>query len=119
MEKLSHFYFEVGGFGDRQTLELMENGEIVVKLGQAKIAWFYDGSIKFTPDLIKWGAFLTEIEKLHVWDWEASYHQMDMCDGSQWELQMAIGDKSLKSYGSNKLPDNFDQFKEALTKFLS
>ena len=119
MDVLSHFYFEVGGFGDRQTLELMDDGEIVVKLGQAKIAWFYGGSTQLKPDSEKWAIFLIEIEKLRIWDWEASYHQMDMCDGSQWELQMTMGDKSVKSYGSNKLPKNFDQFKEALTELLS
>ena len=119
MDKLSHFYFEVGGFGDRQTLELMEDGEIIVKLGQAKIPWFYEGERHLKPSSGKWSVFLEEIEKLHVWNWEPSYHQMDMCDGSQWELQMNIGDKSLKSYGSNKLPEKFDQFKEAIAEFLS
>ena len=50
MNRLDHFYFEVGGFGDRQTLELMEDGEIVVKLGQAKIPWFYEGAIQLNPN---------------------------------------------------------------------
>jgi len=119
MNRLDHFYFEVGGFGDRQTLELMEDGEIVVKLGQAKIPWFYEGAIQLNPNSKKWATFLVEIENLRVWEWEASYHQLDMCDGSQWELQMTMGDKSVKSYGSNKLPENFDQFKEELAKLLS
>jgi hypothetical protein len=119
MDVLSHFYFEVGGFGDRQTLELMEDGEIFVKLGQAKIPWFYDGNINLKPNLEKWSEFLFKVDKLHVWNWEPSYHQMDMCDGSQWELQMTIGNRNLKSYGSNKLPENFEEFKEALKDLLS
>jgi hypothetical protein len=119
MDRLSHFYFEVGGFGDRQTLELLEDGEIIVKLGLAKISWFYDGAINLKPTSEKWATFLNRIEELHIWDWAPSYHQMDMCDGSQWELQMDKGEKSLKSYGSNKLPENFDQFKEALLVLLS
>ena len=119
MSRLTHFYFEVGGFGDRQTLELMENGEIIVKLGQAKIPWFYEGEKQLKPNCEKWAVFLGEVENLDVWKWEPSYHQMDMCDGSQWELQMTKGDKSIKSYGSNKLPEKFDQFKEAIIRFLS
>ena len=119
MDRPNHFLFEVGGFGDRQTLELREDGEVVVKLGRANIAWFYEGAAQLKPDPEKWAAFMAKIDELHVWDWEASYYQMDMCDGSQWELQLAMGDKNVKSYGSNKLPQNFDQFKEALTELLS
>ena len=119
MEKSNQFLFEVGGHGDLQTLELMEDGQIVVKLGRAKISWFYKGETQQKPNPEKWSAFLAKIDELRVWDWEASYHRTDMCDGSQWELQLAIGEKSVKSYGSGLFPEKFDQFKEALSKLLS
>jgi hypothetical protein len=118
MEIPNQFLFEVGGHGDLQTLELMEDGEIVVKLGRAKISWFYKGEAQFKPVPEKWSAFLAKMDELGVWDWEASYHRMDMCDGSQWELQLAVGDKGVKSYGSGLFPEKFDQFKEALGELL-
>ncbi len=119
MVRPNHFHFEVGGFGDRQTLELSEDGEVVVKLGKANISWFYKGAAQRKPDPEKWAAFMAKIDELQVWNWQESYYQMDMCDGSQWELQLAMGDKTVKSYGSNKIPENFDQFKEALNELLS
>ena len=119
MEKSNQFLFEVGGHGDLQTLELMEDGQIVVKLGRAKISWFYKGEVQKKPNLEKWSAFLAKLDELQVWDWEASYHRTDMCDGSQWEIQLAIDDKSVKSYGSGLFPEKFDQFKEALGQLLS
>lgn len=118
MEIPNQFFFEVGGHGDLQTLELLEDGEIVVKLGRAKISWFYKGEVQLKPDPEKWSAFLAKMDELGVWDWEASYHRTDMCDGSQWELQLAVGDKGVKSYGSGLFPEKFDQFKEALGELL-
>ena len=119
MDRPNHFLFEVGGFGDRQTLEMSEDGEIVVKPGQANISWFYKGAAQLTPDAGKWAAFMAKVDELHVWNWEPTYYQVDMCDGSQWELELAMGGKTVKSYGTNKTPENFDLFKEALSELLS
>ena len=119
MEKTNQFIFEVGGHGDLQTLKLMEDGQIVVKLGRAKIPWFYQGELQHKPSQEKWSTFLAKLDELQVWDWDASYHRTDMCDGSMWELYLAIGDKSIKSYGSGLFPETFDEFKEALGQLLS
>jgi hypothetical protein len=119
MDNFNQFLFEVGGHGDLQTLKLMEDGEVVVKHGRANISWFYPGEVQHKPSPEKWNSFLAKLDELQVWDWKASYHRTDMCDGSQWELQLAIGDKSVKSYGSGLFPEKFDQFKEALNKLLS
>ena len=119
MDRPNHFLFQVGGFGDRQTLEMSEDGEIIIKPGQAGIAWFYEGEAQLKPDPGKWAAFMAKIDELRVWDWEASYYQLDMCDGTQWELELTMGDKNVKSYGSNKRPQSFDQFKDALAELLS
>ena len=119
MEKSNQFLFEVGGHGDLQTLKLMEDGQIVVKLGRAKIPWFYQGELQHKPSQEKWSTFLAKLDALQVWDWDASYHRTDMCDGSMWELYLAIGDKSIKSYGSGLFPETFDEFKEALGQLLS
>ena len=119
MEKSNQFLFEVGGHGDLQTLKLMEDGQIVVKLGRANIPWFYQKDVQHKPNPEKWSAFLAELDELQVWDWKASYHRTDMCDGSQWELQLAIGDKKVKSYGAGLFPEKFEQFKEALNALLS
>jgi|TARA_B100001094_G_C17968231_1_gene688943 hypothetical protein len=119
MEKTNQFIFEVGGHGDLQTLKLMEDGQIVVKLGRAKIPWFYQGELQHKPSQEKWSTFLAKLDALQVWDWDASYHRTDMCDGSMWELYLAIGDKSIKSYGSGLFPETFDEFKEALGQLLS
>ena len=119
MDRPNQFLFEVGGFGDKQTLELSDDGEVVVKSGKANISWFYKGSAQRTPDPGKWAVFMAKIDELRVWNWEATYYHVDMCDGSQWELELAMGDKTVKSSGVNKTPETFDQFKEALGELLS
>ena len=97
----------------------MEDGQIVVKLGRAKIPWFFKGELQHKPTKEKWSAFLAELEEINVWDWNTSYHRTDMCDGSMWELYLEIGDKRIKSYGSGLFPEKFDEFKEALGELLS
>ena len=119
MENINQFIFEVGGHGDLQTLKLMEDGQIVVKLGQAKIPWSYKGDLQHKPPQEKWSEFLAKLDAIEVWDWEKSYHRTDMCDGSMWELYLSTGDKSIKSYGSGLFPEKFDEFKAALDQLLS
>ena len=119
MDRPNQFLFKVGGFGDKQTLELSDDGEVVVKSGKANISWFYKGSAQRTPDPRKWAVIMAKIDELRVWNWEATYYHADMCDGSQWELKLAMGDKTVKSSGVNKTPETFDQFKEALGELLS
>ena len=119
MEKPNLFLFEAGGHGDLQTLELKENGEVIVKFGRAKIPWFYDGEITLTPDTKRWSVFLTEIEELQVWNWKESYHRTDMCDGSHWELELSVGKKVVKSFGSGLFPENFEKFKHAIKELLA
>ncbi len=118
-----HLYFQLGGFGDRQSLELEENGALIIESGNAGISWFYPGEKNTTkwetPNAEKWAAFMTCLEELKVWHWEPQYFQTDMCDGIQWEVKLELGDKSLHSHGTNKTPDGFDEFKAAVKELLS
>ena len=73
MENINQFIFEVGGHGDLQTLKLMEDGQIVVKLGQAKIPWFYKGDLQHKPSqksglnfLPSWTRSRSGIGKNHI-----------------------------------------------------
>ncbi len=116
-------YFQLGGFGDRQDLELGENGEITITSGNAGISWFYPGEKKSTkhetPDAGKWAGFMACLEELEVWSWESQYFHTDMCDGIQWEVKLELGDKTLHSHGTNKTPEGFDEFKAAIKELLS
>ncbi len=115
--------FQLGGFGDRQSLELGENGEVLITSGNAGISWFYPGEKKTTksetPDAEKWASFLACVEELEVWSWEPQYFHTDMCDGIQWEVKLALGDKAVHSHGTNKTPEGFDEFKAAVKELLS
>lgn len=76
-------------------------------------------SINFNSHLIdsnKWQEFWEEIDKQGVWNWEDSYSDNTILDGTQWELRLEKEDKIKKIYGSNEYPENFDMFIKSINK---
>jgi hypothetical protein len=70
------------------------------------------------PDDKAWQDFLATIQKIDIWDWESSYDNLDILDGTQWSIWITWGRYSVKSVGSNAYPDHFDKFLKAVNKLL-
>lgn len=64
--------------------------------------------------------FLDELRELHIGEWRKSYSPRRfgyvVMDGTQWDLEIQFnnGRKSLRIYGDNAYPYNFDRFREAM-----
>ena len=64
--------------------------------------------------------FLDELRELHIGEWRKNYSPRRfgyvVMDGTQWdlEIQFSNGRKSLKIYGDNAYPYNFDKFRELM-----
>jgi hypothetical protein len=65
-----------------------------------------------------WRAFRRQLDDANVWDWEWSYVNSNMADGTQWHLRVRYSDRSVYSGGSNKYPprDEFDAFCAAISR---
>ena len=52
--------------------------------------------------------FLHILEEIHIGKWKREYVDIDVLDGTQWDLTIEYTDGSkLDFYGSNDYPDNF------------
>ena len=46
-------------------------------------------------------------------------YSTDICDGTQWEIDIRVDKHKFTSYGSNDYPDNFQEFIRATCIFLN
>lgn len=76
----------------------------------------------FIPDELDWKRFWSDIRNIGVWYWREHYDNNTVCDGIFWELELAYGDKKLKSHGTNAYPPQgsdipSEAFKQLLRAF--
>ena len=55
--------------------------------------------------------FLCEFAKLHIGEWNSVYYDNNICDGTQWNLDIyySNGCEPVKFFGSNEYPYNFNK----------
>ena len=111
---ISKIEFCIGGFfGGYETKTFTINGDKVS----------IEASHTFDPDVYKSeerekGAFLEEIESLHIGEWRRKYDcrrfGVFIMDGTQWHLDIYFsnGHRPVKFYGDNAYPYNFDRLLE-------
>jgi hypothetical protein len=75
-------------------------------------------SATITPTAEQWREFRQSIDELKVWRWRPDYSDSAIMDGTQWQLELAYSDHSLKTGGSNKYPEHFDRYLAAVQKLL-
>ena len=58
---------------------------------------------------------LAETLKLHIGEWNHTYEDPDIYDGTQWELVIEYENRRNRTYwGSNKFPYNFEELLEVM-----
>lgn len=61
-------------------------------------------------------AFIKELKEI-IKDWKDNYDEPNVIDGTQWNLDLLENDKHYR--GTNKFPDNFDEFTNLLKKYFN
>ncbi|MFT9495884.1 hypothetical protein [Anaerosolibacter sp.] len=54
--------------------------------------------------------FIEDLKSVHFLDWKAKYLDMDICDGTQWSVEIITSEKTIKKYGSNQFPKGWGLF---------
>jgi len=102
---------EYGGFcggSEIRTLKKWDNLIIVERK-------FYNGACDDGKSLyndLTWSELLDMLSDLHIGEWEKTYDDPLILDGTQWSLDLEY-DQDIKKrhyYGSNMFPYNFDDF---------
>jgi len=97
-----------------------------------------DGNLRYTnradsmddavigPSTEAWVQFWATLDRIHAWEWQKSYDDLDVCDGTQWEITIKVGSRRLVSSGSNAYPPkgssnesrNFKSFCKAVSALV-
>jgi len=92
------FTIFVGGYFNPSSYSVrFENGVLVCRRG----ILCEEQSLEITPAPEAWQRFWDKVDLLGVWKWQKSYSSNDTMDGTQWEVDMQVESKRLKSSGSN------------------
>ncbi|HQP69910.1 MAG TPA: hypothetical protein PLK90_05865 [Clostridiales bacterium] len=62
------------------------------------------------PSEEDWRKFWKKTVNRKIWLWSTQYVDKTSSDGSTWSVNIEAGRLTLKSYGSNNYPENFQQF---------
>jgi hypothetical protein len=65
-----------------------------------------------------WRAFIRDLKRIKVTNWQDSYIEPGVCDGTSWHVHVVTADLNIESSGSNAYPKNFGGLLKAVGKLL-
>lgn len=99
----THFVARIGGFlGSTYSVELKDGTLSYTASGRGQTNVRH---ATITPTETAWREFRQTLDDLKVWGWQQDYPRGGVVDGTQWLLEIAYSDRSLKSRGDNNYPD--------------
>jgi hypothetical protein len=92
------FRISIGGFGGPHYEVRLVNGRLRYQ------ADFSTLPEKISPTAKEWETFWATVQRCDLWNWALHYDDSDICDGTQWEIEVTLGERRLRSSGSNAYP---------------
>ena len=62
--------------------------------------------------------FIEKLKEINLLNWRAKYI-IDACDGTQWSIDVTTDSRTIKKYGDNKFPDEWDIFCRLVRKITN
>jgi hypothetical protein len=99
------FSFSIGSYTCNRELIQWDGKKLIYqvnKFGGSPI----DRQRIIIPKEIEWQRFWTAVRNIGVWYWREKYDEICVCDGVEWKIDFAVGDKRIKSEGCGAYPPN-------------
>ena len=71
------------------------------------------------PSTRHWDDFWRTLDKLNVWEWKNKYIHTGVSSGTQWKINIILGDKQVKCQGNDAYPKDFGNFLKAACILIS
>lgn len=55
-------------------------------------------------------SIIEQLKSINLLDWKSKYLEPDICDGTQWSVDIEAGGKIIHKYGSNRYPKEWKNF---------
>ncbi|MBU5635901.1 hypothetical protein KOM00_04065 [Geomonas sp. Red69] len=103
------FRISVGGYtGSSYCLELRDEALIY-----EECEWAYEPvrTVEIKAAFKDWRHFWLECQKVGLWSWQSKYEGVELCDGTDWEIEIIWDNREVFSCGTNAFPGD-DVFTE-------
>jgi hypothetical protein len=100
--------FSIGGFFNGSLYVKLINGQLMYYHSHAPLPCDQADAKAILPTVEQWIDFNKVLNSINAWEWDSSYNDFEVNDGTQWELKINYGNKRIKSYGSNAYPGTKD-----------
>lgn len=96
-----------------------------VDLVDLKSTWSHEGGGEDEETIYKTiraataNKFVEELKMLNLLDWKAKYIEPDMCDGTQWSVEIITAGRTIRKVGDNQFPEEWDQFCKTVRKLTN
>lgn len=97
----------IGGYLGPSYNLLWDGGRLLYE--ECDIEYGKSHKTEVTPTTNSWARFWLACNKSKVWDWEESYSNPNILDGTRWFVRLKILDLEIKSTGSNAYPGGQNQ----------
>ncbi len=109
-------YFYIGGFFGNNIFVNIKDDNVLYRIS------------KGPPEFDKWEvltiseldrkSFIESVTALGIANWEHEYNEKNVADGTQWAIRMSYHGIKLETHGSNKYPNRFVEFQNAVSALL-
>lgn len=113
------FEFWIGGFLCQDRKVFFDGGIMVYEMRYPGGRDEPDERIEIQPSQEEWLNFWDALERIGVWKWNQKYVNTDICDGTQWKLNIEKSGHIVSIYGSNEFPESFQEFEAALNALFN
>lgn len=96
-----------------------------VDLVDSKVAWSRWGGGKDEKTILKTirvasaNKFVEQLKMLNLLNWKAKYIEHDVCDGTQWSVEIITAGRTFRKVGDNQFPEEWDQFCKTVSKLTN
>ena len=54
--------------------------------------------------------FIEQLKMVDLLNWKSKYIEPEVCDGTQWSVEIVTDRRTIRKYGDNKFPKEWDMF---------
>jgi hypothetical protein len=112
------FKFTIGGFWSGNCIVEFKDNKLTHSISNVCGASIKILTSEIKPKESEWKKFWNRVDELQVWKWDKNYIEPCCEDGVQWSLSIKKKNKTKNSYGSNRYPESYNQFKDAISELL-
>jgi len=95
---------------------------IEIEIDTLKVTWSHGGNgekeeaVHKTIRAATATKFIEQLKIVDLLNWKAKYIEPGVCDGTQWSVEIIADGRTIKKYGDNKFPDEWDIFCREIKK---